>query len=365
MSAHDERLMRECLRLARRGRARVGPNPMVGAILARDGRVMARGWHRRFGGPHAEVECLRRFRGDSAGVTLYVNLEPCSHHGKTPPCADLIAASGVPRVVVAMKDPNPLVNGRGIRRLRRSGLEVTVGVLEDEARELNRVFITSMNEGRPYVHVKIAQSLDGMIARVGKGRRWISSLQSRKLVHRWRAECDAVLVGAGTVRADNPRLDVRLVRGKQPAVVILDGRCATPVGARVFSPRRRVILCVERAHAKRREGVVAGWKSRGAEVLTFKGEKGGRIALRAVLRRLRAADIGSILVEGGRDVFTQFLASGMVDELSVFMAPVIIGRGIPAVDVKVLAGGGARRRRNVRFGSRTVGRDLLIHATAE
>jgi len=238
-----------------------------------------------------------------------------------------------------------------------------VGVLQDEARVLNRMFIRSVLEQRPYVHVKIAQSLDGMIAYAGKGRRWITSLQSRKLVHRWRAEHDAVLVGAGTIMADDPRLDVRLVKGRQPAVVILDGRCTTPVGARVFSARRRIILCVARPYAK--ESVLSGWKAKGAEVLVFDGRKGGRIPLRAVLRRLRTADIGSILVEGGRDVFTQFLASGMVDELSVFMAPIVIGQGTPAVDLNALGGGRARRKRDVRFVSRAVGRDLLIQAIAE
>ena len=199
MSDDHERFMSECLLLAELGKGQVSPNPLVGAVLVRDGRVVARGYHQRCGGPHAEMNCLAHYTGDVRSATMYVSLEPCSHHGKTPPCADMLSGSGLRHVVVGMKDPNPLVSGRGIERLRNAGVEVTVGVLEREARELNRVFVTHIRAKRPYVHVKIAQSMDGFIASPNARRRWISSAASRALVHRWRAEYDAVLVGAGTV----------------------------------------------------------------------------------------------------------------------------------------------------------------------
>ena len=355
-STVDARFMRECLRLAAKGRGNVSPNPMVGAVLVKNGRIVARGYHRRFGGPHAEAECLRSFKGDPRGATMYVNLEPCSHFGMTPPCADLLIRAGIGRVVAAMKDPNPRVAGRGFARLRKNGVRVSVGVLEDEARELNRMYIRSVVTGRPHVHMKVAQSQDGMIAAKGSSRRWISSPASRTLVHRWRAETDAVLVGAGTIRADDPQLTVRHAPGRNPDVIILDGRFAISPGARVLRHRRgrRVFVCVDRAALRLRERKAIQFEKLGVTVLGFRG-KGTRLSVDEVLKELYRHNVGSVLVEGGAEVFREFLLSGRIDELSIFTAPTTIGAGLRWLDAAQLPPFDSD---HVRF--RMVGRDMLM-----
>ena len=243
-SRHHERFMEVCLHLAEKGRGLVSPNPLVGAVLVRANRIVAQGYHRRFGGPHAEVECLRRYSGHPGSTTLYVNLEPCTYFGKTPPCTDLIIRSGIKTVVVGMKDPNPRVNGSGIRRLRTSGITVVPGILEGNARALNRAFITYVTKARPLVHVKIAQSLDGKIAQRLNSSTRVTGREAERLVHRMRSEHDAILVGAGTVRVDNPLLNVRLVKGIDPAAVVIDGRLSVGVERRLWrtARHRRVLL---------------------------------------------------------------------------------------------------------------------------
>ncbi len=351
--------MGECLRLAEKGAGRVSPNPMVGAVLVKDGRVIARGYHHRFGGSHAEADCLRKAAGRARGATLYVNLEPCSHYGKTPPCTDLIIRSGIQRVVVGMRDPNPIVDGRGIRRLRAAGVQVTLGVLGEQAAHLNRAFTTHITHGRPYIHVKIAQSADGFIAGTGSRPRWISSLAARRLVHRWRSTSDAVLVGAGTIRSDDPRLTTRLVRGRDPDAIILDGRLSIPLRAKVLtaSRKRRVIVCTSTRAVKRNAGKAKVLAARGVLVLSFEGEESS-LRLRTVLRRLYRLGIGSVFVEGGREVFTTFLREGPMDETSLFLAPLVLGKGIrtlrdgaPVRDLFDAAHAAIQR----------VGSDLLIH----
>lgn len=355
-----ERYMRECFALARRGTGRVSPNPRVGAVLVRGGKIVSRGWHRRFGGAHAEVECLRMYKGQMKGATLYVNLEPCAHHGKTPPCTDLILARGVPSVVVAMADPNPLVRGRGLRALRAAGVRVTAGVLEEEALQLNRDFVTHVTRSRPYVHVKIAQTMDGRIARKGGGFEWISSPPSRRLVHEWRARFDAVLVGAGTVRADDPRLNVRLARGRDPHVVILDGALSVSPKANVLTAgkRRTVFVCTSSSAVRRLQAKAAALVARGAVIIAVGGTS-QRIVLDEVLQALYLQGIGSILVEGGSHVFGEFLSSGLVDELSVFVAPAFAGGGVPVV----AEGSGPFAMDQLRLEMpERVGDDLLIRA---
>ncbi len=322
--------MRECFRLARKGEGSVSPNPMVGAVLVKNGRMVAKGYHRRFGGPHAEVECLAQHRGSFEATTLYVNLEPCAHYDKTPPCADLLAATPISRIVVAMADPNPLVCGKGIARLRASGKQVDVGVLEQEARVLNRHFVTGITHKRPYVHAKIAQSLDGMIAAARGKRRWISGPPARELVHRWRSVFDAVIVGAGTIRADDPRLTARIEGGRNPAAVVVDGHLTVSPEARVFRNLhgRQVYVCTTRQALDRKKRVVSRLEKAGVVVVPFRSSE--RIAVRDLLRALYALNLGSLLVEGGSDLFGQFLRSHLVDELTVFIAPIVIGEGVPA-----------------------------------
>ena len=353
--------MREALRLAAFGRGYVSPNPLVGAVLVKKGKVVATGYHRTFGGPHAEVECLAAYHGDLLGATLFVTLEPCSFYGKTPPCADLLASTGLRRLVVAMRDPNPLVSGRGVAQLKKAGIQVEVGLLEEEARALNVHFLVGITKRRPYVHVKIAQSLDGMIAGLRRAPRRISGPESRALVHTWRTQYDAVLVGAGTIRADDSRLTVRGVSGRDPDVVILDGRLRTPEDARVLrtASRRRVIICATRNAIRKNRRKVQRLTARGVLLLSSIGH-GGRLRIPDLLGELYKHEIGSILVEGGSVVFREFLEAGIVDELSIFVAPQVIGAGVPAIAATRNALPASFRFRSVETGR--VGTDVLIHA---
>ncbi|MBI5475020.1 MAG: bifunctional diaminohydroxyphosphoribosylaminopyrimidine deaminase/5-amino-6-(5-phosphoribosylamino)uracil reductase RibD [Ignavibacteriae bacterium] len=355
--------MRECFKLARRGTGFVSPNPMVGCVLVRGGKILASGYHRRFGNAHAEVECLRTYRGNTHGTTLYVNLEPCVHQGKTPPCVDLILQRGIPNVVIATRDVNPLVAGKGISRLRTAGVDVKVGVLEREARELNRFFFKHMRTRMPYVHVKIAQTLDGKIAPARKrsAPRYLTSPDSLKLVHISRAEYDAVLVGAGTIIEDDPQLNVRLVKGRDPAVIILDGRLRVSGKEKTFAAKiqRQVILCTTAKAASAHRRKVESLRQKGVRVLEF-ASRNSRIDLTTMLSSLYDLRIGSVLVEGGRDVFTQFAEARMIDEMSIFVAPKVCGSGTPAFS------DGVSFELGEAFGFKTtavqkIGDDTLIH----
>ena len=353
--------MRECFRLAVRGEGLVSPNPMVGALIVEHGRIAARGYHRRYGAAHAEIDCLSRFHGDPRRATMYVNLEPCSHHGKTPPCADAILAAGIRNVVVAMRDPNPLVSGKGISKLRRGGVKVRTGILEQEARELNRVFVRHITARRPYVHVKVAQTLDGKIAPPSGRPIRISSPESLDLVHRWRASHDAVMVGAGTVIADRPRLTVRRVKGRNPDVVVLDGRFRVPLAARVFSKtwKRRAFVCIGEPAARANRRKVLTAEKRGVIVVPLPA-RGGRFRMRTLLRALYRYNIGSVLVEGGSDVFRTMAEEGPIDAISLFVAPRILGTGVPA-----FGGAVARRCRPLKetgCAVQRVGTDVLLQS---
>ena len=350
--------MRQAIRLALRGKGRVSPNPMVGAVLVKHGRVLARGFHRKFGDPHAEVDCLRRVDGDLRDSTLYVNLEPCSHLGKTPPCVDLLLSRGVGTVVAAMKDPNPLVAGRGLEKLRRGGVHISVGVLEEEALALNYVFTKHITTRRPYIHVKIAQSRDGRIS--GGHTRWISSLQSRRRVHVLRAEFDAVLVGAGTVRVDNPSLSVRAVKGRDPDVVILDGALSLSPRRTVFAPTgsRRVFLFTTKSALRGKSATAREFAARGTTVIALQAN-GGRLGLHQVMRELYKRNVASVLVEGGAHVFTQFLAERLVDELTLFVSPNFFGNGLAAISSGTLLPMARQVPERVAVGRS--GRDLMLN----
>jgi diaminohydroxyphosphoribosylaminopyrimidine deaminase / 5-amino-6-(5-phosphoribosylamino)uracil reductase len=357
--------MAMCIALARKGIGYVSPNPLVGAVLVRSGRVVARGYHHRFGGPHAEVECLQRYRGPMTGTVLYVNLEPCSHFGKTPPCADLIIERGVSRVVVGMTDPNPLVSGRGIRKLRRAGIRVDTGILTMESEELNFPFCISMRKMRPFVHVKVAQTLDGKIARTNNRPSRISGNAAATLVHRWRSEHDAILVGAGTIRSDNPRLTVRKASGRDPAVVVVDGKLTLNARHRVFASarRRRVYLICDRNAMERNPGKVRALSSRGVIVSPLTGNE-GRISPQRILEYLHKQNIGSILVEGGANIFGQFASKRYCDRLSVIIAPRIFGSGVAAFDGRVDRQFLARPFDVNRDSLQKIGSDYLIQYTS-
>jgi len=361
--SRDGDFMREALRLAEKGGRAVSPNPMVGAVLVRNGRIFARGYHRYFGGPHAEVECLSRYAGRLDDATLYVTLEPCSHYGKTPPCATLLSATPIPRIVVAMEDPNPLVSGSGIALLQRAGKTVEVGLMREEAELLNHRFVRSVALGRPYIHLKVAQTLDGRIFIPGDRRRWITGERARRLVHEMRASHDAVLVGAGTVKIDDPRLNVRVADGADPDVVILDGKLTVRESARVFGVMggRRVIVCTTVESATKHRAKVDRLVRAGVQVLALPGKK-GRVSLERMLTGLVEMEIGSVLVEGGSEVIGQFVGEGIVDELSVFVAPRLGMGGAVAFKENALS---TLAKAASTVGVWRVGQDILIHALFE
>ena len=340
MTDADDRCMDRALALAAQGAETVSPNPMVGAVLVGpDGTVLGEGFHRQYGGPHAEVEAVRdaEARGHAdrlAEATLYVTLEPCSHHGKTPPCADLVVEKRIPRVVAAMGDPFPEVAGRGFARMREAGVDVTVGVREHAAKRLNEAFVRHVTTGHPLVTLKLAQTLDGRIATTTGDSRWVSSEESRALVHRWRAELDAVLVGAGTARTDDPALTVRHIDGRQPIRIVLDREGTLSPSLRLFADD----------HAARTIAIVGEGRQPGyADALTEAGgrilqmpERNGHLNLGAVLDALGRGDglerpVQSVLVEAGPGLATALLAQDLVDRLFVFVAPKVLGTGTPAV----------------------------------
>jgi len=326
----DERYMKRALTLARRGEGFVSPNPMVGAVIVKEGRVIGEGWHERCGGKHAEINALERARGDVAGSTIYVTLEPCCHHGRTPPCVDRIIAARPARVVVGVTDPNPLVSGRGIATLRDHGIETVVGVLEEACRDLNAFFFKYITTSIPFVTVKFAQTLDGRIATATGSSRWVSSPPSLRFAHRLRRNHDAILVGAGTVTNDDPELTVRLVRGRNPLRLVLDTLLTTPPEAKVFKDQekaRTVLIASETAPLSRRRLM----EKNGIEILTPGTTTDGRLDLRGLLVILGERQITSLLVEGGSRVITSFIKERLADELIVVVAPKIVGRGIDAV----------------------------------
>ena len=324
LSMDDERYMEEAFVLAERGRGSAHPNPLVGAMLVRDGEVVGRGWHLGPGEPHAEAMALAEAGERAAGAALYCTLEPCGHLGQTPPCADALVAAGIRRAVVALGDPNPLVDGRGLARLRESGVEVE---LQDErwgarARKQNAPFLKYHATGLPLVTYKAAVTLDGKVAAAGGDARWISCLDSRRTVHQLRAVADAVMVGAGTLRRDDPELTVRLSEGRDPVRVIVTHRGELPAGARVLATAHQThtIVLAERADGAARRMLEA----RGAELVEV-GEGG----LRAGLAALAERGLLDILCEGGPTLAGALLAEGLMDRVLLFVAPLIVGRGAP------------------------------------
>jgi diaminohydroxyphosphoribosylaminopyrimidine deaminase / 5-amino-6-(5-phosphoribosylamino)uracil reductase len=333
--------MSRCLELARRGAGHVSPNPMVGAVVVdAGGRLLGEGWHERYGGPHAEpnaVHMAEERHGAEAlrDATLYVNLEPCSHFGKTPPCADLILEKRIPRVVAGMVDPSPKVAGQGIARLREHGVDITVGVLEQACRRLNEAFVHHVQTGRPLVTLKIAQTLDGRIATRSGDSKWISGEVSRRLVHRWRAELDGVLVGAGTAAADDPALTVRMVDGRQPVRVVLDRNGSLPPHLKLFSDG----LAAETVAI-----VGEGTRPAYAEMLLAIGgrildapERDGHLDLLPVLERLgreggrSGRPMQSLLVEAGLGLASALIRQDLADRLFLFTAPKVLGEGLPGI----------------------------------
>lgn len=331
----DEHYMKLALTLARKGRGRVSPNPMVGAVIVKNGRIIGRGFHQRFGGNHAEINAIKNAGGNVAGSTLYVTLEPCCHEGKTPPCIDSIIEQKIARVVIGTVDSNPLVSCQGINCLESSGIEVRTGVLENDCRRLNETFFHFMEKGLPFVTVKYAQTLDGRIATKTGDSKWISSEASLKFAHQLRAENDAILVGLGTVLKDDPQLNVRLVRGRNPLRVIVDSGLNIPLKAKVLtdiSVAPTLIATVKKDSDPAFRKLAAS----GVDIITVGADEKGRVDLKKLFKALAKRKISSILVEGGAQIITSVLKNNLADRLVTVIAPKIIGRGIEAVgDLKI------------------------------
>jgi len=326
----DEHYMRMALKLARRGAGWTSPNPMVGAVIVRDEKVIGKGYHRRYGEAHAEVNAINDVSGSVEGATFYVTLEPCSHYGKTPPCVDRIIEAKASRVVVGTVDPNPLVSGRGISMLNDHGIETEVGVLGKQCENLNEKFFKFMRTGMPFVTLKYAQTLDGRIASSTGHSRWISSEPSLRFAHRLRGLHDAVLVGIGTVVADDPDLRVRLVRGRNPLRVVADSTLRIPPGARVLDNQdvAKTLIVTGPLCGRGRPPMP---EENGIETLIIDENSTGALDLKKLLAELGKRQISSVLVEGGAGVITSFVREGLFDRIIVITAPKILGRGIEAV----------------------------------
>ena len=351
--------MKRALFLAKRGMGKVSPNPLVGAVLVKKNKVIGEGAHLAFGGPHAEVHAIRNAKADPKGATLYVTLEPCAHQGKTPACTDLILEKKIKKVIIADRDSNPLVSGKGIRVLKRAGVRVMAGVLEAEALELNKAYHYWVRKKKPYVIVKVAQSVDGKIVTKPGQSRWISGLPARKISHALRASSQAVLVGVNTVIKDDPRLSVRHLKSvAQPAKVVLDSRLRTSPAAQLFSKRSKasVILAVtKKAPESRRRRFINR-----AEIWVIK-EKNGRVDLKEVLKRLGRRGVCQVLIEGGAEVIADAIARHLVNEVCLFIAPKIAGgrRTLGLIkDSGISFLGEVSRLRHIKV--QLVGRDLLI-----
>ncbi len=319
--------MREALDLARRGLGRTAPNPAVGAVVVKDGRIVGRGYHRKAGEPHAEVLALREAGEAARGAVMYVTLEPCVHHGRTPPCVDAILRAGVAEVHIATLDPNPVVHGKGVARLRAAGVRVVVGEGQSQAQELIEGFAHWIRTRRPWVLAKFAMTLDGKVATRSGHARWISGDQARLWVHGLRNTVDAILVGRGTVQADDPRLTTRLPRAREvhhPLRIVLDSRGRLPLEARVFDPAlpgRTVVAATARFPDERQRVLEA----RGVEVWRLPEDPQGRVSLPALLDALGDRGITTLLVEGGPTVLGSFFDQGLLHKVHAFVAPVLFG----------------------------------------
>ena len=320
--------MRKALRLALRAEGCTSPNPMVGAVCVLGGRVVGRGYHKKAGTPHAEIEAFADAarRGISLkGATLYVTLEPCCHTEKlTPPCTDAVIASGISDVVVGAVDPNPEVSGKGVAKLRRNGITVRTGVLEKECTEINEFFNKHIVSGLPFVILKCASTIDGKIASATGDSKWIGSLRQRKMAHRLRKRADAVIVGINTVRTDDPGLDVRLAEGtvRQPVPVIMDSKLGISPEAKVLSTHPRSIIATTEAAGSAKEKRL---RELGAEILRLESDAAGRVPAADLLRELGSEGMCGVLVEGGSEVGACFLREGLVDKVVFFYAPKIVG----------------------------------------
>lgn len=316
------RFMRLAIKLAEKGLGRTSPNPAVGSVVVRNGKIIGRGYHEKAGLAHAEVNALLDAGKKAKDSTLYVTLEPCSHFGRTPPCVQAIINSGIKKVVIGSIDPNPKVRGKGIRILEKNGIEVVKDVLREECLALNEAYVKYITKKTPFVILKLATTLDGKIATLTGDSKWITSLESRKYVHRLRARVDCVMAGGGTILKDDPRLTVRLIKGKSPARAVLDGSLKIPVNAKIFdSSDERVFIFTS---AKANKDKIKLFEEKGAEVIRVKESKEG-LSVKGVLKELGKRGVTNVLIEGGSRLAASALKEGVVDKAIFIIAPKIIG----------------------------------------
>ena len=326
---NDETYIKLCIELAKRAYGYVSPNPLVGCVIIKNNKIIGAGFHQKYGDNHAEVNAINSAKESLNNSTLYVNLEPCNHFGNTPPCTERIIKSGIKRVVIGTIDINPLVQGRGVKALKQSGIEVKVGVLENECYQLNKFFFKFIKEKIPYVNLKIAQSLDGFIADKSYNSKWITTISSRKIVHSMRSQYDAVLIGVNTANIDNPQLNTRFVEGRNPLRIVLDSNLKVEKSIKLITEnedRKTIIFCSYEA-IKKRKRKLEYLISNGVEVIPVKKVK-DKLDLKQILKILGKRNISSVMVEGGSSVFSSFLQSKIWDEINFFIAPKIFGSGL-------------------------------------
>ncbi|MBW2975260.1 bifunctional diaminohydroxyphosphoribosylaminopyrimidine deaminase/5-amino-6-(5-phosphoribosylamino)uracil reductase RibD [Candidatus Woesearchaeota archaeon] len=346
--------MELALKLAEKGKGNASPNPMVGSIIVKRGRIIGRGWHKKCGDAHAEVYALKEAGKKAKDGIMYVTLEPCSHWGRTPPCSEQIVSAGIREVVIGMKDPNPLVNG--YQELKFRGLKTRIGILEEEAMKMNEPYVKWIRTKRPFVVVKAAMSLDGQIATRTGDSKYITGREARKFVHELRAEYDAVMVGANTVLKDDPKLNVRLVKGRNPKKIVVDTKLRIPINANIAKndPSDLIIATSKKASKSKMKRLM----QKGAHILTM-GASNGKIDLKELMKELGKREICSILVEGGAELNAEAIKSGIVDKVLFFISPQFIGKGLGALgDLGINKVDRSIKLKKLDY--KKIGRDILI-----
>ncbi len=314
----DQFYLNQTFKLAKKALGHTNPNPMVGAIIVKNDKIISNGFHKKFGSYHAEVEAIKNCKEKLTGSTLYVNLEPCSHSGKTPPCVDLIIRSGIKKVICSTLDPNPKVSGEGIEKLKKAGITTSIGILEEEAKILNEAFFSFFEKERPFVAIKFASSLDGKIATKTQDSKWISNQKSRKFALSLRGEYQSILIGINTVLADNPNLGTKSKNKKNPTRIILDSTLKIPLKSDVLRDKNIIIVTTNKADAKNEKALI----KIGIDFIKFKSDK---IIIRTLLNELKKRNILSVLVEGGGEVIGSFIDEKLIDKVYIFHSPILIG----------------------------------------
>lgn len=356
----DESYIKLAIEIAKKGMGSVGPNPLVGCVIIKNERIIGAGFHEKYGGKHAEINAIESAIESVEGSSMYINLEPCNHSGLTPPCTDKIIESKIKHVVVGTLDMNPLVSGSGIKKLKSAGIEVKVGILENECVTLNKFFFKYIISGLPYVTLKIAQTLDGKIADLHGESKWISSTQSRRYVHELRSKYDAVLVGAGTVKKDDPNLTVRLVEGRNPRRIMIDTCLSIKSTNKLYlNNGDKKLIIVTSVKNSDKKNKIKRLENCGAHLIFVNEEEKNKLNLKEVLKELGKMKISSILVEGGGGVFTSFVKKNVFDEILLFISPKILGSGLPVINnigVKSI-----RNALKVKIGNcERIGDDLMV-----